>query len=118
MKNFIKYSFSILIMISCVVLFTIVSFKVLIVGSLSEDTSAEAPPAQEEPSGGNDESKEEGETAEPSNPEPEKPTLPRLRLRQRTALISTMLCLSEIREPLDSENTDRLRGQISLPLQV
>lgn len=72
MKNFIRYSFSILIMISCVVLFTIVSFKVLIVGSLSEDTSAEAPPSQEEPSGGNDESKEEGETAEPSNPEPEK----------------------------------------------
>ena len=72
MKNFIRYSFSILIMISCVVLFTIVSFKVLIADSLSEDTSAEAPPAQEEPSGGNDESKEEGETAEPSNPEPEK----------------------------------------------
>lgn len=59
-------------MISCVVLFAIVSFKVLIVDSLSEDTPAEAPSAQEEPSGGNDESKEESETAEPSNPEPEK----------------------------------------------
>ena len=59
MKNFIRYSFSILIMISCVVLFAIVSFKVLIVDSLSEDTPAEAPSAQEELSGGNDESKEE-----------------------------------------------------------
>ncbi len=30
MKNILKYSFSILIMISCLVLFTIMAFKVLI----------------------------------------------------------------------------------------
>ncbi len=41
MKNIIKYSFSILIMISCIVVFTIMAFKVLIIDKSGEITLSE-----------------------------------------------------------------------------
>ena len=46
MKNIIKYSFSILIMISCIVVFTIMSFKVLIIDKSGESTLPEDGPQE------------------------------------------------------------------------
>ena len=58
MKNLVKYSFSIIMMVSCVVLFTIISFKVLIVDSY-EEGPGEGPTVSEEENGG-EQGKEEG----------------------------------------------------------
>lgn len=66
MKNIIKYSFSILIMISCIVVFTIMSFKVLIIDKSGESTPPEDGPqvsdGDETPPGDQENSGQSGQT--------------------------------------------------------
>lgn len=73
MKNIVKYSFSILIMISCIVVFTIMSFKVLIIDKGLDEAPGEGSPQTEtgekEPSANKDDS---GQTGQPEVSEPEK----------------------------------------------
>lgn len=48
MRNFLKYSFSILIIISCLILFTILAFKVLVLDEKPKDNNVSEPPVSEE----------------------------------------------------------------------
>ena len=68
MKNILKYSFSILIMISCLVLFTIMAFKVLILeeSPVGKDDDTQAPPSEETQDG-----EDKREEQNPPQPEPD-----------------------------------------------
>ena len=68
MKNILKYSFSILIMISCLVLFTIMAFKVLILeeSPVGKDDGTQAPPSEETQDG-----EDKREEQNPPQPEPD-----------------------------------------------
>lgn len=71
MKDIIKYSFSILIMASCLILFTITAFKTIVLGDVSGKDSEVEPDKHEQQAGEDGSSKEDGKPAKPETVKPE-----------------------------------------------